>query len=360
MSGTDIILLVAGLITIAAGLIDIFVTVLHYEGHGPLSSRVTRAGWSLGRRLTVRLMPLHPSALSVGGPALILVTIVTWVGFAWVGFALVYASGLDWALVAVNGRALSVLDALYFSAVALSTVGFGDIYAIDPFYQLMSAFEALAGFSILTLTVAYLLGVYGVVRDQSVLAAAIDDQTGGAADPLALAEAWLDRDVVAVELHELHRELLGFDQGLHRYPVVYYFRRAPAHRSLPYLLSMLGESAAALRWCLPPNDPVAQSPSLAGLLVALRRITTEIADRFVHRPADERSDAAEAQLLTRFERACDRLATRGGTTEDGGGEDDRDERFAAWLAFVSEVDDFARASARDLAYGPGEVVADIV
>jgi hypothetical protein len=359
VSGADIILLLAGLITIAAGLIDIFVTVLHYEGNGLLSSRVTRVGWSLGRRLTLRLLPGREYVLSVGGPSLILATIVTWVGLGWIGFALVYASGLDWALVAVDGRALSFLDALYFSAVALSTVGFGEIYAIDPFYQLMSAFEALAGFSILTLVIAYLLGVYGVVRDQSILASAIDDQTDGAADPLALAEAWLDRDVVAVELHELHRELLGFHEGLHRYPVVYYFRRGPAHRSLPYLLSMLGEAAASMRWCLPANDPVAQSPSLAGLLVALRRITGEIADRFVHRPADQRSEPADAQLRARFERACDRLAARGGATDTGGGDDDRDERFAAWLAFVREVDDFARASARDLAYGPAEVVADI-
>lgn len=54
--------------------------------------------------------------------------------------------------------------ALYFSGAAASTVGIGDVYATTWALRLLAALEATWGFALFSVSISYLLSVYGGVR----------------------------------------------------------------------------------------------------------------------------------------------------------------------------------------------------
>lgn len=53
-----------------------------------------------------------------------------------------------------------VLAALYLSLVTVATLGFGDIIPADPVLRLLTPFEALLGFVLLTAAISWILQVY--------------------------------------------------------------------------------------------------------------------------------------------------------------------------------------------------------
>jgi hypothetical protein len=63
-----------------------------------------------------------------------------------------------------------VLDALYLSTVAMSTLGFGDIVPVDGWLRLVVPVQALVGFLLLTAAVSWVLQVYPAPARRRVLA----------------------------------------------------------------------------------------------------------------------------------------------------------------------------------------------
>jgi hypothetical protein len=61
-------------------------------------------------------------------------------------------------------------------------------------------------------------------------------------------------------------KLEDYDQGLRRYPVVYYFHTRRLTRSIPRVFVSLGRLVALLRWGLPADDPMTEDPLLVALI----------------------------------------------------------------------------------------------
>ena len=53
----------------------------------------------------------------------------------------------------------NVIEALYFSGVTITTLGYGDIHPIHPIPQLLTVFEVLCGFSLLVVSFAIYTGL---------------------------------------------------------------------------------------------------------------------------------------------------------------------------------------------------------
>ena len=338
-----------GLLILAVAATDLFRTVLDYGGYGPISQRLYRLLWSAARRLA----PLRPRATATGllastGPFMLLASVAAWIIMAAIGFALIYVPFMPELFSFRDNPGHPFLDALYLSTVALSTVGFGDVAAVHPALRLVSAAEALTGFAILTLTISYLFGVYQVIRDQSALAALIEDQADEPTDPLAVATSLMRHDSTDATLSDLHREVLAHNEGLHRYPIVYYFRRRLPRRSALYVLRTVGEAAAFMRWVLPSSHPTARSPALAGLISAQRRLIADMRDRFL----DGNVPAGEVQLDDRWRAAVQRVRTLDLADEPPSL---GDQRHAAWSAFMVDLEAVVRAAARELRFEESEL-----
>ena len=145
MSVLQVLSPVAGVLVVALTLRDVFHTLFHPGGHGGLAALLCRGTWSALHRLSERVAQL-------AGPGAVLLTILVWLGLVVAGFTLVLwplvPDGLTYGQGSPQGPPL--LDALYVSMVAISTLGFGDVVVQDPALRWLAPLEALLGFSVIT------------------------------------------------------------------------------------------------------------------------------------------------------------------------------------------------------------------
>ena len=235
----EVLLLAAGISLILTGITDVFFTVLHPDGFGFLSSRLYN-GLFTSMRLLTRPLPskFRALGLSMAAPLMVPVTITVWIAVVLTGYAFVYYAGMSSESFNFSSPGLepSLGEALYVSGTAISTLGFGDVTPADGLYQTLAVSEALIGFGILTVSVSYVVGIYGVVQRLGVLGAGLLHQASDTAEPLSiLAPHFPDGEPRDIDPHImfLHRSLVELYEGLKRYPVLYYYHSRRAYRSLP-------------------------------------------------------------------------------------------------------------------------------
>lgn len=256
-----------GFVLIVLGLADVFLTVLNYDGFSFLASRLYRYAWT-ATRTVARFLPKRPAGalLSVAAPAMLPATVALWVALEVVGLALVYQVGMvDGAFTPPADHNPSFGQALYLSGVTIATLGYGDITPQAPLYKALTVAQSLTGFAILTLTISYVFGAFGVLNRLTLLSDTLRHHAADPADPGSI----LDRHVVRGEhrglqalLESAHDGLESYDEGLRRYPIVYYFRPRQLTRCMPYVFAVLSYLVAALRWGLPGGHPLGQDPWL--------------------------------------------------------------------------------------------------
>src|SRR5918994_2284414 len=124
------LLVPAGVLLVLVGLLDVFFTVLHYDGFGFLSSRLYN-GLFDAVFLATRPLPRTYRAvgLSMAGPLMVPATITVWIFLVSSGYALVYYAGMDGRTFSFSSSGLehSLMEAFYFSGVTIATLGLGDV-----------------------------------------------------------------------------------------------------------------------------------------------------------------------------------------------------------------------------------------
>jgi hypothetical protein len=374
-SGMDWLLLPAGVALILAGILDVFFTVLHYDGFGFLSIRLYRRLFDVARLVTRPLPRKYRSlGLSMAAPLMVPVTITVWIFLVSLGYALIYLFGMrngDFAL-SVGRLEPSLPEAFYFSGTAISTLGLGDITPTGGLYQALAVSEALIGFGILTLSITYVLGVYNVLQQLGVLTAGLYHQAQDTGDPWSiLAPHFPGGEHRGLETHlmYLHQGLVEIYEGIRQYPIVYYYHSRHAYRSLPFAFRMVGGMAGALRWGLPEDHPASQTPWLPTLLVGLDTITDFLEERFLSEPLGEPPDPVpfetfESALLRDKEPSdywLGRFLQMNSFMRDlvhPEGPPDPEEaygRYERWLTFAYHNRAFFETSALDLGYEIEEV-----
>ncbi len=371
----DWLLVIVGVLLIFAGLLDVFFTVLHYDGFGFISSRLYRNVFK-GVRYATRPLPRRQRALglSMAAPLMVPITITAWISLVALGYALIYYSAMDEKFFSLPGRTLepSFLEALYFSGTCISTVGFGDITPTNTLYQVLAVTESLIGFGILTLAITYILGVYNVLQQLGVVSAGLYHQAQDTSDPWSiLAPHFPGGQHRGLETHlmTLHRGLVEIYEGIRQYPIVYYYHSRRAYRSLPFAVRMVGGMGGALRWGLPQDHPGSQTPWLPTLLIGLETITDYLEERFLPSPLGEPPDPVpfetfEAALLrgkepadwwlgrflqmNTFMRDLVRLEGPADPEEAYG-------RYRRWLPFAYHNRAIFETAAEDLGYGLDEL-----
>jgi Ion channel len=371
----------AGVLLILIGLLDVFFTVLHYDGFGFLSSRLYRRLFDVVCFLTGPLPRRYRAlGLSMAAPLMVPVTITVWIFLVSAGYALVYYAGMDGESFSFSssGLAPSFMEAMYFSGVTIATLGLGDVTPLSGPYQAIAVSEALVGFGILTLSISYVIGVYGVLQRLGVLTAGLYHQAQDTNDPLSiLVPHFPDGQHRGLETHvmSLHRDLVEVYEGMRRYPIVYYYHSRRAYRSLPFAFRMIGGMAGALRWGLPKNHPGSQTPWLPTLIIGLDTLIGYLDEFFLSEHLEEAPDSVPFET---FEAALERAKEPSDPwldrfvqiqsfmreiahLEARPDPDEAYERYKKWLPFAHRNRSFFEASARDLGYeldelarGPGQ------
>lgn len=217
-----------GVALIGVTLRDVFDALFNPEGKGTLSRVLMRASWrALG----------HGRSAPLAGPVALISSVASWAVLLMVGWALIWWPHIeDFHWVGAPGSGLA--EAVYFSMVTMTTIGFGDVTPASDALRLLTPLEALLGVGLLTATVSWLLGVYPALSRRRSLAYEItllrevEEQEGR---PLSdMAPTSLQRI-----LSELTSRLVAVERDLVTFPVSYLFRerdeRFALAAAMPYI-----------------------------------------------------------------------------------------------------------------------------
>jgi hypothetical protein len=204
-------LVVGAAVVLAVGL-EVGRTVLDSSGRGPLSRRPHRV---------VRAVPgaARARALGLAGPVIVAASLALWVIGLWVGFAIVYvafAHDLAYAPSVPFGDR-GRLDALYLSAVALTTVGFGDVVAESPALRFVTILGSGSGLVVVTALLSYTVSSSPATSLLRAAAARATDLGAGGLEGVVSRSYVEGRECSA----SCKRDVLDTEQNLTRFPVLF-------------------------------------------------------------------------------------------------------------------------------------------
>ncbi|HKN93623.1 MAG TPA: hypothetical protein VJU60_04760 [Thermoleophilaceae bacterium] len=341
----------AGALILAVALADLFVTVFNYDGYRFVADRVQRLLWR-SLRFVTRPLPdeLRHSALSLGSAAMLPATLALWLGLEIIGFAMMYEPGLAGGSFSLSHHLPSSIgSAFYLSGGAISSLTFGDIVAVGWLYRALVDLETIIGLITFTLGLGYVVTTFGVLHRLDDLH---DTVRRHAADP-ARPSSILSRHFRGGEpselptlLQTLAEKLESYDQGLRRYPVVYYFHTRRSARSIPQTFASLGHLIALLRFGLPAGEPIRDDAMLAALGNEYGTTLERLQRSFVGPPSLEspepldRDEFAAAyrddgrdDAVDRFRKLGEEARTATGVSDEGEDGEDAYERYREWLPF---------------------------
>jgi hypothetical protein len=205
-----------GVLLIVLTSLDVFLTVLHTQAESPVSTRLNLWFWRGLIAVTGRLPPrARDDVLAWGAPLMISGNIFFWVLSYVLGFACLYLPVMHDAAYfkpEPGGLHTPLTDALYFSAATFFTIGYGDIGPVHPLTRLLSATEGGFGLLTISLTVTYLVSVFPLINRKLALAASLNNETGGRADGVIVAERYVAAgrvDPLGERLRMLNEDLLN-------------------------------------------------------------------------------------------------------------------------------------------------------
>jgi hypothetical protein len=220
-------LLGAGLMVLA--LVDVFITVLYARARGGVIARtVSTAVWR-GFRGVAKLAGRHaPGVLSLCGPFVLVMLLFAWALTLTLGAALIMWPELGNGIRAGSGETpRDFMTALLAAGNSLSIVGAGDFSPHTTAMRALYLFNSIAGASVLSLTLTYLMQVYTALLRRNSFALTLHLLSGerdDAAELICGLGPGGDFNTGATTLAELSSELARIKETHHLYPVLFYFR----------------------------------------------------------------------------------------------------------------------------------------
>ncbi len=291
VSTVTIFLSLAGTTLIFTALLDIFLTLLHPLGRGPLSHRLPRFLWRALRAASTRF----PSARVSAGPLAVALIIFSWAVLVTLGWTLLYwprmpgSFRMDPELARVTQDDFG--DALYFSLVSLTTLGYGDITPTTFGLRLLAALEAGLGFVLLSAGLSWVLSIYPVLSRRRALAleVALIQRAPASAGLERSAGSPLTESVLARLASQLAHTRIEMQQSA----ITWYFRDPDTRTSYPHaLLTLLHLSEEGLR----PEQPPDVRLSAALLRATLDDCAATLAKDFLRLPGASTAHVLETYV----------------------------------------------------------------
>jgi len=291
-----------GCVVIALALLDVAVTALHPAAESRLSARFHRALW-FAVRYAARPLPMRARRALLGWtlPLSVAGLVLSWLLALLVGFALLDAPGLAtpraFARSAGAGAGPGASpwgDALYFSGVCLTSIGFGDFTPRAGLVRAAAVAEGLAGLLVVGVSITYVLAVFPLLPQARVLARTLNEEADGQVDALPLVRRYLAvgaAEPLAQRCRELATQLTTLTEGHTTHPILFYAHPARAELSFLRVLIVAQRLVAALRYGLraPEHAGLVADPRVVGLeesLIAVLRTLGDSSHLVVRPPGD--------------------------------------------------------------------------
>lgn len=247
----------AGILLLTA--YDVYATVLHARAHnGPVGEVLSRTVWRTARSMAFKLArPRRHHFLNSVGPVLMPLLIVSYIVLLVAGFALVYYPRMGVQFARSHEGGPRFVDAVYFSGITLTTVGYGDTVPQTTSMRFVTLVEAAAGLTMISLAIAYLISVYNALGHKRATALSLYHQAGEGADAAGyIAHHFVEGRFYGLReaTREASRDIRLLLEHHVEHPVIHYFHPVEVYKSLPRMLFILLESCTVIRTCLDPSE----------------------------------------------------------------------------------------------------------
>jgi hypothetical protein len=358
----------AGFVLLALIIFDIYATVLHSSArYGPVGESLNRSVWRVTRAVAFRLSRANRHRLlNMVGPLLLPLLIVVYVVLLILAFALVYYPHIPGGFGFSAGHPEpGWVDAFYFSGVALTTVGYGDVVPRAAPLRFLALFESASGLVVISLAITYMLTVYTALERKRAVAVSLYHQAGEGADVAGfIAHHFVEGRFYGLRdaLRTVTRDLQGLLESHIDHPVIHYFHPVEVYKGTPRVLFLLLETCAVIRAALDreENADLRNYPEVRTLDAGVRHVLEQLVDsldlerrRQPRRPTEQESEETTRRWRRRYEQTLARLRESGiGTRHDTeqGWEEYRSQR-AGWESKL-------RRLALHLGYDWDEVTGD--
>lgn len=308
-----------GLVLLACA--DICLTVLFPGVESSLISMPLSKGlWRLFHFLAHLIPHRKKQLLFYSGPSLVIFLVVLWVSLLVVGFALMVWPGLGSAIQTSEGPTpTNFTTALYYSGYSLTTLGTGDLAPQTPGYQMLMVIEAALGFSIFTLTITYLLSVYGALIRRNTLALSLRHRTADTADAaemLVRLGAGGDFTGVQRDLGDIAQGFMNLLSSQRSYPILFFFHYQDIYYALPRIIYLAIDTTTLIRSTLEPERyrSLIRSSAAVELWGSSLQLLTELYHFLPLRWSAQHNSEIEQVWRRRYYQAIDLLRAEGITT----------------------------------------------
>jgi hypothetical protein len=344
---------IAGALLMALVLADIFLTVLYARaGTGILSDRLARLVW-----LAMRRAPSNRGhLLSFCGPFIVVALLLTWSILLALGAALIVHPQHGTTITNSNqGTATDFVTAIYVAGSSLSIVGGSSFAPQSAGTKLLFLFNSVIGTSVISLTITYLMQIYGALRSRNSLCLkihALSAESGDAAELLAHLLANNQLSAGYNNLSELAAEVTEAKEAHHFYPILFYFRFPEPYYSVSRSWLVLLDAVSLIRSALPTEaDWLKQSGAVTQLWTAALLLLVTLENVFLEKKASAEADDADRPIWRiRFENARRRLQQAGISVTD-----DLQRSTESYAEQRRRWDHLIRLLGGSMAYKPAEI-----
>ncbi len=358
----------AGFVLLALIIFDIYATVLHSSArYGPVGESLNRSVWRLARGAAFRLSRANRHRLlNMVGPLLLPLLIIVYIVLLILAFALVYyphvPSGFTFASAHPGA---SWADAIYFSGVTLTTVGYGDMAPRLTSLRFLALFESASGLIVISLAITYMLTVYAGLERKRAVAVSLYHQAGDGADVAGfIAHHFVEGRFYGLRdaLRTVTRDLQGLHESHIDHPVIHYFHPVEVYKGTPRVLFLLLETCTVIRAALDreQNQDLRNYPEVRTLEAGVRHVLAQLADSLdlerrerPRRPTEREAEDDDLRWRRRYEQTVARLRESGIQTRS-----DEEQGWEEYRAQREEWESKLRRLALHLGYDWEEVTGD--
>ncbi|TVP47665.1 MAG: two pore domain potassium channel family protein [Gemmatimonadales bacterium] len=238
----------AGLLSLV--IVDLLWTTLWVDGgSGPISGRLSSVIWSGLRKIG----PRGSRTLSLAGPIILSTTLFMWVALIWGGWTLIFAGDAGSLVNARVDEPVSWTGRIYFVAFSMFTMGNGDFYPAEGFWQIATSLTTASGMLFVTMGVSYVLSILGAVATKRSFASSV---TGlGSRGEDLVAAGWDGKTLHGLDLPlSAVGSQLGKLVEQHRaYPVLHYYHSAASKDASAVAVAVLDEALTLIHAGVPAD-----------------------------------------------------------------------------------------------------------
>jgi hypothetical protein len=316
----------AGFVLLALISFDIYATVLHSSArYGPLGESLNRSVWRVTRAVAFRLTRANRHRLlNMVGPLLLPLLIVFYLVLLVLAFALVYLPHVPGGFVyGVENPEPGWADAIYFSGITLTTVGYGDVMPRTTPLRFLALVESASGLIVISLAITYMLTVYSALERKRAVAVSLYHQAGEGADVAGyIAYHFVEGRFYGLRdaLRTVTRDLQGLHESHIDHPVIHYFHPVEVYKGTPRVLFLLLETCTVIRAALDreQNQDLRDYPEVRTLDAGVRHVLTQLVESLdlerrerPRRPDPQEAAEDGARWRRRYEQTLARLRESG-------------------------------------------------